>query len=98
MSLPKPSPVSASSPDQLAVPDVTNLKANDATDRLRQQGLRVDLRTEASNTVPRGMAIRTDPAASTMVARGGRVTLVLCPPVRDPLWCRMCKAWRRGRP
>ncbi|MBS6414378.1 MAG: serine/threonine protein kinase [Corynebacteriales bacterium] len=63
--------------NQLAVPDVTNLKANDATDRLRQQGLRVDLQTEASNTVPRGMAIRTDPAASTMVARGGRVTLIV---------------------
>ena len=63
--------------NQLAVPDVTNLKANDATDRLRQQGLRVDLQTEASNTVLRGMAIRTDPAASTMVVRGGRVTLIV---------------------
>lgn len=62
---------------QVAVADVTNMKAEPAAEQLRSQGFTVTLDAEPSNTVPRGMVVRTDPAASTMVARGGRITLIV---------------------
>ena len=62
---------------QVAVADVTNMKAEPAAEQLRSQGFSVSLDAEPSNTVPRGMVVRTDPAASTMVARGGRITLIV---------------------
>ncbi|MFY9190458.1 MAG: Stk1 family PASTA domain-containing Ser/Thr kinase [Lawsonella sp.] len=62
---------------QVAVADVTNMKAEPAAEQLRSQGFTVTLDAEPSNTVPRGMVVRTDPAASTMVARGGRITVIV---------------------
>lgn len=62
---------------QVAVTDVSNMKAEPAAERLRSQGFTVSFTAEPSNTVPRGMVIRTDPASSTMVARGGRISLIV---------------------
>jgi beta-lactam-binding protein with PASTA domain len=59
------------------VPDVAGQSAADATATLVAAGYDVAERTEASDSVEAGIAIRTEPAAGTELAAGSTVTLVV---------------------
>jgi beta-lactam-binding protein with PASTA domain/predicted Ser/Thr protein kinase len=63
--------------NQVAIPPVTGLPEGDATTNLRADAYQftVTVVQEASDTVPAGTAIRTDPAAGELVAKASPITL-----------------------
>jgi beta-lactam-binding protein with PASTA domain/predicted Ser/Thr protein kinase len=65
----------SSGPAIVAVPDVAGLSRRDATTRLEKAGFKVTTRDEFSNTVPKGRAIGTEPAAGTQLSTGQVITL-----------------------
>jgi eukaryotic-like serine/threonine-protein kinase len=65
----------SSGPGTQPLPDVTGRSEADARSAL--EGFSIQTRQEASNDVPAGNVIRTEPAANTQVAPGSQVTLVL---------------------
>jgi beta-lactam-binding protein with PASTA domain/predicted Ser/Thr protein kinase len=67
----------SSGPAIVAVPDVAGLSASDATTRLEKAGFKVTTRDEFSNTVPKGRAISTEPAAGTQLSTSQVVTIVV---------------------
>ncbi|MGQ0742933.1 MAG: Stk1 family PASTA domain-containing Ser/Thr kinase [Acidimicrobiales bacterium] len=69
--------VVSAGPEEVKVPEVRNRAADDAAFTLGQAGLRTTQRIEASEDVPQGRVIRTDPAVGTTVARASTVTLVI---------------------
>ena len=62
-------------PGTTVVPDVTNLTAARAQQTLEQQGFRVQVQREPSDTIARGRATRTSPSGGQQIERGTRVTL-----------------------
>jgi serine/threonine-protein kinase len=64
-------------PGTRAVPDVEGLTRRQARARLRRAGFRARERTEASDDVPEGRVIRTQPPIGSEIAVGSTVTLVL---------------------
>jgi serine/threonine-protein kinase len=63
---------------QIPVPDVTDTTVADATNTLKQAGLKVGTVTpEPSDTVPANTVIRTDPPVGTPVGRNFAVKLVV---------------------
>lgn len=62
---------------KIAVPNVNGLDQASAANQLGQAGFSVKTSTEASDTVPVGKVIKTDPAAGTQLAKGTIVTMVL---------------------
>jgi eukaryotic-like serine/threonine-protein kinase len=67
----------SSGPAIVAVPDVAGLSLRDATTRLEKAGFKVTSRDEFSNTVPKGQAIATEPAAGTQLSTSQVVTVVV---------------------
>ncbi len=67
----------SSGPAIVAVPDVAGLSADDATTRLEKAGFKVTTRDEFSNTVHKGTAIGTEPAAETQLSTSQVVTLLI---------------------
>jgi serine/threonine-protein kinase len=66
----------SSGPEQRPIPDVANLSPSDAADRLKAAGfVAVDRTDAASATVPKGVAIRTNPPAGTTSAVTDKVTI-----------------------
>lgn len=63
--------------DTVTVPAVAGQPAAAAQQRLVDEGLRPIVVSEASDTVPEGTAIRTDPAAGTKVDKDSNVNLVV---------------------
>jgi eukaryotic-like serine/threonine-protein kinase len=61
----------------VAVPDVTGQPESAAAAKLGQAGFQVITTQEASNDVPAGRVIRTDPAAGAMAPKGSTVTQVV---------------------
>ncbi|MGH9001028.1 MAG: PASTA domain-containing protein, partial [Acidimicrobiia bacterium] len=59
----------------VAVADVTGQSLDDAEIALEDAGFDVRARPEASDTVPRGAVIRTEPPAGTEAVRGSEVTI-----------------------
>ena len=62
-------------PGSTVVPDVTNLTQARARELLEQQGFRVAVQREPSDTIDRGRATRTSPAGGQQIERGTRITL-----------------------
>jgi serine/threonine-protein kinase len=62
--------------EQVAIPDVTGLNGDEASATLSDADFVVVDASEASDTVPSGQVIRTDPAGGTKAPRGSRVKLV----------------------
>ncbi len=58
------------------VPSVTGLSLNDAVTRLRQDGFKARIVTQASSTAKPGIVISEDPAAGTRQAKGSTVALI----------------------
>jgi beta-lactam-binding protein with PASTA domain/predicted Ser/Thr protein kinase len=67
----------SSGPAIVAVPDVAGLSLSDATTRLEKAGFKVTTRDEFSNTVPKGRAIGTEPAAGTQLSTSQVVTVLV---------------------
>ncbi|MDQ2825970.1 MAG: PASTA domain-containing protein, partial [Actinomycetota bacterium] len=63
--------------EQIAVPDVRNLREGDAANRLGQTGFRTASRNESSDDTAAGTVVRTEPAAGTPLERNATVTLVV---------------------
>jgi eukaryotic-like serine/threonine-protein kinase len=59
------------------VPDVSGLDAIDASNQLGAKGLNARQVQEASDSVPQGKVIRTEPAAGTQVSKGSTVQMVV---------------------
>jgi eukaryotic-like serine/threonine-protein kinase len=65
-------------PEQVSVPDVTNMTEQNAERRLRQEGLRVgDVDQETSDSVPQGRVISQDPGADETVDEGSEIDLLI---------------------
>ena len=67
----------SSGPAIVAVPDVANLSRDEATKRLEKAGFKVNVEERFSNTVRRGTAIGTEPAAGTQLSTAQPVTLLI---------------------
>jgi beta-lactam-binding protein with PASTA domain/predicted Ser/Thr protein kinase len=67
----------SSGPAIVAVPDVSGLSLADATTRLEKAGFKVTTRDQFSNTVPKGRAIGTEPAAGTQLSTSQVVTVLV---------------------
>jgi serine/threonine-protein kinase len=67
----------SSGPAIVAVPDVAGLSLRTATTRLEKAGFKVTTKDEFSNTVPKGRAIGTEPAAGTQLSTSQVVTLLI---------------------
>jgi eukaryotic-like serine/threonine-protein kinase len=67
----------SSGPAIVAVPDVSNLSQADATKRLRSAGFKVSVQQQYSKTVPKGLAIGTEPAAGTQLSTAQLVNLLI---------------------
>jgi len=67
----------SSGPAIVSVPDVAGLSAKDATNRLEKNGFKVTSRNQFSNSVPKGEAIGTEPAAGTQLSTSQVVTLLV---------------------
>jgi len=67
----------SSGPAIIAVPDVAGLSAKDATNRLEKAGFKVTRRDQFSNSVPKGGAIGTEPAAGTQLSTSQVITLLV---------------------
>jgi beta-lactam-binding protein with PASTA domain/predicted Ser/Thr protein kinase len=67
----------SSGPAIVAVPDVAGLNATDATNRLEKAGFKVTTRNEFSNSVPKGRAVGTEPAAGTQLSTSQVITLLV---------------------
>jgi len=67
----------SSGPAIVAVPDVTGLSAKDATNRLEKAGFKVTRREQFSNSVQKGSAIGTEPAAGTQLSTSQVITLLV---------------------
>jgi beta-lactam-binding protein with PASTA domain/predicted Ser/Thr protein kinase len=67
----------SSGPAIVAVPDVANLSEADATKRLESAGFQVNVTKQFSKSVPRGLAIGTEPAVGTQLSTGQAVTLLI---------------------
>ncbi len=68
---------SAEGPELVTVPSLANVSQEDAIEQLQELGFRVRLRGEASETVPDGFLIATDPPAGTQVDPGSTVTAII---------------------
>ena len=64
-------------PAVIAVPDVTDLTRAEATKRLEKAGFKVVVEERFSNTVSRGRATGTEPAAGTQLSTAQPVTLLI---------------------
>jgi serine/threonine-protein kinase len=64
-------------PGQTTIPDVTNLPRGKARDVLEEQGLRVNVQREPSDTIARNRATRTSPSGGQQIERGSNVTLFI---------------------
>jgi beta-lactam-binding protein with PASTA domain/predicted Ser/Thr protein kinase len=64
-------------PALVEIPDVSGLGPKEARKRLEDQGLVVSLINKPSDTVPKGLVTRTDPAAGTEISVGSTVKLVV---------------------
>lgn len=62
---------------KVAIPDVSTLTATEAANRLGQAGFLTREQQEASDTVPQGQVIRTNPPANTEVDKGSTVTIIV---------------------
>jgi eukaryotic-like serine/threonine-protein kinase len=67
----------SSGPAIVAVPDVAGLSLADATTRLEKAGFKVTTRDQFSNTVPKGRAIGTEPAAGTQLSTSQVITILV---------------------
>ena len=67
----------SSGPAIVAVPDVSGLSLSDATTRLEKAGFKVTSRQEFSNSVSKGKAIGSEPAAGTQLSTSQVVTVVV---------------------
>jgi serine/threonine-protein kinase len=73
--------------EQVAVPNVVGRDQSEAANILGQAGLTTAVDAQASDTVPAGRVIRTDPPAATPVKKGSTVTLLVSsgpPPTTTP--------------
>ncbi|MEU2202039.1 PASTA domain-containing protein [Isoptericola sp. NPDC019482] len=68
-------PEAEPTPEQVAVPAVAGEESGAAEQALRDRGLKVTVVEKASTDRPAGVALGTDPGASTEVAPGSTVTL-----------------------
>ena len=66
----------SSGPEQVAVPDVTDLSRASAQDTLEAEGLKVSVREEASDE-PEDQVTAQDPVGGTEVDAGARVTITV---------------------
>ncbi len=69
--------VVSSGPPSERVPEVSGRDADEAANVLGQAGFRTSSRQESSTTVGAGKVIRTEPAASTPLAKGSTVVLIV---------------------
>jgi eukaryotic-like serine/threonine-protein kinase len=67
----------SSGPAVVSVPEVANLSEAEATKRLEHAGFQVTVEEQFSNTVPRGQAIGTEPAAGTQLSTLQPVNLLI---------------------
>ena len=67
----------SSGPAIVAVPDVSNLSQDDATKRLVDAGFKVTVQQQFSKTVPKGLAIGTEPGAGTQLSTAQPITLLI---------------------
>ncbi|MFL5907810.1 MAG: Stk1 family PASTA domain-containing Ser/Thr kinase [Solirubrobacterales bacterium] len=67
----------SSGPAIVAVPGVANLSEAGATKRLESAGFQVNVTKQFSKSVPRGLAIGTEPAVGTQLSTGQAVTLLI---------------------
>lgn len=67
----------SSGPADVAVPNVTGFTITKASNALGKEGLEVTTKEEASDTVPVGQIIRTDPPAGAQISKGETVTLIV---------------------
>jgi serine/threonine-protein kinase len=67
----------SSGPAIVAVPDVSNLNRATATKRLQTVGFKVNVQDQFSKTVPKGLAIGTEPTAGTQLSTAQAVTLLI---------------------
>jgi beta-lactam-binding protein with PASTA domain/predicted Ser/Thr protein kinase len=67
----------SSGPGQVTIPDVAGQDPGTATNTLVDAGLTPTRGDEASDTVPAGTVIRTDPPAGTPVDKGASVTVIV---------------------
>ena len=69
---------------QVEIPDVADLREQEALRRLYDAGFKVPtIRGSASKSVPAGFVIRTDPAAGKVLERGAEVDLYVSTGPRD---------------
>jgi eukaryotic-like serine/threonine-protein kinase len=68
--------VSDGPPDQV-VPDVESLPLKVALSKLRRAGFQVDINSQASDTVAKGLVISTTPPGGNVLGQGQRVTVVV---------------------
>jgi beta-lactam-binding protein with PASTA domain/tRNA A-37 threonylcarbamoyl transferase component Bud32 len=64
-------------PGQATIPDVTNLTQSRASDVLKEQGFKVTVQREPSDTIAKGRATRTSPSGGQQIERGSNVTLFI---------------------
>jgi eukaryotic-like serine/threonine-protein kinase len=64
-------------PGTATVPTVQGLTPDKARARLRKRGFKARTRTEPSDSITAGLAVRTSPPAGATVRKGKRVTLLL---------------------
>jgi eukaryotic-like serine/threonine-protein kinase len=67
----------SSGPAIVAVPAVANLTQTEARKRLENAGFNVNVQETFSKTVPKGLAIGTEPAAATQLSTAQPVTLLI---------------------
>jgi beta-lactam-binding protein with PASTA domain len=69
--------VVSSGPGIVALPDVYNKRAQDATKILREKGFQPTVQSQSSDTVAKDRVISTNPSADTEVQVGGPVTVLV---------------------
>jgi serine/threonine-protein kinase len=67
----------SSGPDAIEIPDVSGDTVGSASAELEALGFETDTTSEASNDVPQGRVIRTEPGAGSQRQEGSTVTLVV---------------------
>lgn len=69
--------VTGSTSAQVTVPDVAGKSQADAEKLLEDAGLQVDVQEQPDADIERGLAVKTDPGARSVVPEGSQVTLVI---------------------
>lgn len=68
--------ISSNDVKEVKVPDVVGLETEEAIKRIKEKGLEYTTKSEESDTVEKGLVIRTEPKAGSTKTKGSTITIV----------------------